>query len=173
MVVGVATALSVLACGGAPGGPGKPFLVDDRERGVRYTVPPLWVSFGDETRSPGGSVFTVETFSLVGAAHGFVERLPDSLIPQLDARTRYYFSAVEPAEKRPATIASLPATEVSFRVRVRAQDAEGRVIYWIVRRGDLLYALRVTYPPGQQEKDEPALRSILGSWQFFDITPPA
>jgi hypothetical protein len=62
---------------------------------------------------------------------------------------------------------------VSFQVRIRASDSPSWVRYWIVRRGDLLYALRITYPPGREASDAPGVQAILDSWQFQPPAPPA
>jgi hypothetical protein len=151
-------------------------VVEDLERSVRYTVPGGWSYFGDEVRSLGGSIFTLETFSLVDARKDFVERLPDSLIPQLEARTRYYFSVVTEPVKREVRLAGKQAFEVSFEARIRAADPITLVRYWVVRNGDLLYALRITYPPDREKIDGPAVEAMLASWEFLDpaaALPPA
>jgi len=157
----------VAACGGA-GGTRAPRLVEDLERSVRYTVPAGWSFFGDELRSGGGSVFTLETFSLVEARRDFVERLPDSLIPQLEARTRYYFSVVADPVTREARVGGKPASEVTFETRIRAEDPVTWVRYWLVRNGDMLYALRITYPPGREAIDGPEVEGMLAAWEFLD-----
>jgi len=157
-----------VACGGGGGGSRAPKLVEDLERSVRYTVPAGWSFFGDEARSLGGSIFTLETFSLVDARRDFVERLPDSLIPQLQARTRYYFSIVAEPVKREVQVGGKAASEVSFEAHIRAQDPVTWVRYWLVRNGDLLYALRITYPPEREAIDGPAVQAMLAGWEFLD-----
>ena len=156
-----------LGCGGGRT-PGEPKLVEDLERSVRYTVPGGWSYFGDEVRSPGGSIFTLETFSLVDARVDWVERLPDSLIPQLEARTRYYFSVVAKPVKQEVQLAGKQAFEVSFESRIRSADPITWVRYWVVRNGDLLYALRITYPPDREAIDGPAVEAMLAGWEFLD-----
>jgi len=166
LLAGLGCALA-LACGGGEG-PRAPKLVEDLERSVRYTVPRGWAFFGDEARSPGGSIFTLETFSLVDARRDFVERLPDSLIPQFEARTRYYFSVVAKPVKREVQVGGKQAFEVSFEARIRAQDPVTWVRYWLVRNGDLLYALRITYPPEREVIDGPEVEAMLAVWEFLD-----
>lgn len=148
-----------------------PKLVEDPERSVRYTVPRGWSFFGDEARSAGGSIFTIETFSLVDARRDFIARLPDSLIPQLEARTRYFFSVVAAPVRREVQVGGKPACEVTFAARIRAADPLTLVRYWVVRNGDLLYALHVTYPPERESVDGPEVEAMLAAWIFLD--PPA
>jgi len=161
-------ALLVLASCGEPAVPSvEKRTVDDQERGCHFVVPPRWSYLGEELRSPGGSVFTIEVLSLVDADPKFLAELPESLVPQLEARTRYFFSIVKRASRRQTTVGGEPALEVAFPVQVRGQDPPSEVIYWVVRRHDKLYALRATYPPGLAETDRPAVASILTSWKFL------
>jgi hypothetical protein len=166
-IVRLALAAALAAsCGSPPPKPELPQTVDDATRGIRYVVPPGWQSFDGEIHSPRGSFLSVRVFSLAGAKATFVAGLPDTLLPQLDGEGRYYFVVEGNAARRETTVAGGPATEFTYVVRVRPKDSPSRTIYWVVKREEMLYLLRATFPPAALEQDEPAVRSVVESWRF-------
>jgi len=167
----VLIALAVAGCAGS-GSTGEPTHIEDRERGYRFVLPVGWRMVGYEARSTGGSLLTVDVHSLIGAEREFVAGLPQSIVPQLEAWTLYYFNIEGKPETRDATIGGAPALEVAYATRVRAQDPPSLAEYWVVRNENLLYVLRATYPPGRAPVDGPAVRSILASWVFLEATSP-
>jgi len=141
--------------------------IEDSERAVRYVIPPRWLHYDDEIRSPSGTIFTVEALSLADADPEFLKALPESIVPQIEKRTRYFFSIVGPHADRKTTVADEPALEVTFPVQIRDRDKPSKVIYWVVRVGQRLYTLRVTYPPGAETEDAPAAKQLLDSLKFL------
>lgn len=146
--------------------------IEDRERGYRFVLPMGWRQVGYEARSMTGSLLTIDVHSLVGAESGFVEGLPQSVVPQLEGWTLYYFSTVGKPVMRDTTIGDKPALEVVYATRIREKDPPSRAEYWVVRNGTLLYILRATYPPGRADADGPAVRELLLSWKFLEATSP-
>jgi hypothetical protein len=146
--------------------------VEEHERGYRFVLPPGWRMFGWEARSDSGSVLTINVHSLNGADSKFVAGLPQSVVPQLEAWTIYYFNIVGEATSRQTTIGGMPALEMNYPVRIRAADPASRADYWVVRNGQLLYILRTTYPAGRADTDGPAVRELLASWKFLEATAP-
>jgi len=145
--------------------------VEIPESGYRFTVPHPWVTFGEETRSPSGSIFTIEIKSLVDADPTFLAELPDSILPQIEARTRYYFTVVEPMVRSDAAIDGRKAALVVYPVRVRPEDAQQEVRYWIVLEGDALFLLRATLTPPQIDSDRADAQKMIESFRF--VQPPA
>jgi hypothetical protein len=146
--------------------------VEDHERGYRFVLPPGWRTFGWEARSSSGSLLTIDVHSLIGADAKFVAGLPQSVVPQLEAWTLYYFSVVDKPVSRGTTVGGASALEVVYPTRIRAQDPPSRAEYWVVRNGSLLYILRATYPGGRADADGPAVRDLLASWKFLEATAP-
>ena len=169
VVVTIAAALA--GCAG-PGPTLKERAVEDRERGYRFLLPPGWKMFGYEARSPSGSLLTIDVHSLVGADSQCVTGLPESVIPQLEAWTLYYFNTVDKPATRQTTVGGSPALEIVYTTRVRTQDPPSRAEYWVVRNGSLLYILRATYPAGRADAESPAVRDLLASWVFLEATAP-
>ena len=167
-----AVALAAGLAGSCASPPAVPHPVEDRERGYRFTLPPDWRMIGYDARSKGQSLVSIEVFSLVGAARDFVAGLPKTMLPKLEGWTTYYFIALGPPELRESTVGGKPALEVVYRTRVRPKDPPSRAEYWVVRNGNLLYAIRATYPPLALEQDSRAVREILGSWEFIEATSP-
>lgn len=127
---------------------------------------------GYEARSAGGSLLTINVYSLVGADPAFVAGLPQSIVPQLEAWTLYYFVVVGSPETREATIGGAAALETSYTVRVRPPDPPSKAEYWVVRNGDLLYLLRAIYPPSLLEAESRDVRALLASWTFLPASAP-
>lgn len=151
-------------------GPTVARVIEERERGYRFVLPEGWKTFGYEVRSPGGSVVLVDVHSLKEAEKKFVEGLPETVLPQLEAWTLYYFDIVGDAVKRTAKVGGQPALEVAYSIRVRPSDPPSKAEYWVVRNGDLLYLIRATYPAARVETDGHGVRELLGSWTFTQPT---
>jgi hypothetical protein len=145
--------------------------VDDPARGVRYVVPEDWNSYDGEVRSPKGSLLSLRVFDLVEADKTFVANLPDSLFPQLLGWSQWYYIVDGKPTRVETTVDGLPATELTYPVRVRPKDPPSRVTYWVVKRGTRLFVLRGAYPPQGLEHDEPLLRAMVAGWHFLDASP--
>jgi hypothetical protein len=169
-----AVVLAVLALAGCSGSvqTEKERTIEDHERGYRFVLPPGWRLIGYEARSHSGSLLTIDVHSLVGADSQFVAGLPESVVPQLEAWTLYYFNSVDKPVSRQTTVGGSPALEVVYTTRIRPQDPPSRAEYWVVRNGSLLYILRATYPAGRAEAEGPAVRDLLASWVFLEATAP-
>ncbi len=159
--------LPLAACGGSGLAPAKDRGIEDRERGVRYTLPAGWLRFGKDLRSPNRSLVTLQVHALEGADRKFVAGLPDTLLPQLEGWTKYYYVVDGEPSRSEAVIGGEKALEITWPVRTRQKDPKTRVTYWVVRHGDRLYVLRVAYAPGLAEKDEAEVRSLLASMAFL------
>ncbi len=160
-------ALLLLLLAGCAGSAEKSRVVEDPERRVRFDVPKGWLYFGDEVRSPSQSLLTIQIHSLEGAERRFVAGLPETLLPQLEGWTKYYYVIAGEPERSEAAIGGQKAFEITWPVRVRPADPVTRVTYWVVRREDRLYILRAAYAPGASAEDEPAVRALLASWSFL------
>lgn len=167
-VWGLLLAFLVLAkCAGDPATPDAGKVIEDTERGFRFTLPPAWVYFGNEVRSRQGTIMSIDVHSLEGAERRFVEGLPDTLVPQLEAWARSYFAVVEAPSRGQLPIGGRAATELGYRVQVRPTADPTQLTYWVVRYDDKLLVLRVVYP-ARATADEPAVRSMLASWSFLE-----
>ncbi len=167
----VLAAAALAGCSGPPGTT-RQRTVEDHERGYRFVLPPGWRMFGYEARSSSGSLLTIDVHSLVGADSKFVAALPQSVVPQLEAWTIYYFNIVGEPTTGQSTVGGAPAFEIAYPVRIRAADPPSKVEYWVVRSGALLYLLRATYPAARADLDARAVRELLASWNFIDATAP-
>lgn len=157
----------IVGCGEAPVPPLEQRTIEDTERAVRYVLPPHWSRYDDEIRSPNGTIFTIEVLSLVDAEPVFRKALPASIVPQLEARTKYFFSVVGTRAERSTTVAGEPALEVTFPIQIRDRDKPSKLVYWVVPVGERLNVLRVTYPPEMEAVDGPAAQEILASLVFL------
>lgn len=156
-------AVAAVACGG-PEGP--PVRYENAEAGYGYELPRRWVLLADEARSPKGSLFTVKVHSLEGARQSFVAGLPETIIPQIEEWTQYFFGTPGEPERGTAIIGGEPAVRLTYMVTIRAGWDRTRVDYWIVRHGSLLYLLRAVYAAGREETETPAVLRLLESWRF-------
>jgi len=159
-----AGAATLAGCGGAQG---EPRTVDDRERGVRYVVPQGWRVIDGEARSRNGSLLTFRSYDLEGADSQFVAGLPDSVVPQLEDWARQYYILDGPAVRGEATVGGLPATVLTYPVRVREADPLSKVRYWVVRKEKRLFVLRYAHPPDAPPADEASLHGLLSSLSFL------
>ena len=161
---------AAIACGG-PEGP--PVRYENAEAGYGYEVPRRWILLADEARSPKGSLFTVKVHSLEGARQSFVAGLPETVIPQIEEWTQYFFGTPGVPERGTATVGGEPAHRLTYRVTIRAGWKPTRVDYWIVRHGQLLYLARAVYAAGLEGTEAPAVTGLLESWRFHDSPPAA
>ena len=149
--------------------PSAPREVVDAERGCRYVVPAGWAAFDAELRSPRSSLFTIRVFELLEADPTFRDGLPDTILPQLDEWARTYYVVDGPPVRAEATVGGLPALELTYAVRVRADDPQTtKLLYWVIQPEHRLFVLRAVVPPVALSDDEPAVRGIVESWQFSD-----
>ncbi|HZN55607.1 MAG TPA: hypothetical protein VFB67_09825 [Candidatus Polarisedimenticolaceae bacterium] len=167
----LAAAVLAAACASPHPERAAPRPITDAARGVRYVVPAGWSSFDGEIRSPSGSLLTLRVYDLVEADKEFVAGLPDTLIPQLEEWAKYYYIVDGGPRRASTTIASLPATELEYPIRVRRSDPPSKVTYWVVTRKTRLFVLRAAYPASGLASDEPVMRRVLDGWQFLE-TPP-
>ena len=143
-------------------------IVVDSERGVRYVVPVGWKSFDGEFRSAAGSLLSIKVWDLADADRAFVAGLPDTLFPQLAEWAKYYYIVDGKPARSETTVAGLPATELTYPIRIRLKDPPSKVTYWVVRRGARLFVLRAAFAPSGLAVDEPALRRVVSAWQFVE-----
>ena len=166
--IGAAMLLLGVACIETPKTAKVEQTISDRARGVRYVVPAKWKFSDAEIRSPEGSLLTLRVYDLVEADKKFVAGLPDTLIPQLKEWAELYYSVEGEPARKPTVIASLPATELVYPVRVRPKDPPTKVIYWVVTRKTRLFVLRAAFPARALPKDEPIIRNVVDRWEFLD-----
>ena len=143
--------------------------VSDTSRGVRYVCPKDWATFDGEIRSPRGSLLSVRVYDLTDAEHAFVAGLPDTLLPQLTDWAKYYFIVDGPPTRAETQVAGAPATELTYPVRVKPNDPQTKVTYWVTRHGTRLFVLRAAYPASGLAEDEPAVRGVVAGWSFIEI----
>lgn len=137
-----------------------------------YVVPPHWVVWMGEARSPKGSLFSVEIVPLQDSMPEFVAGMPDTMLPLLREQTGRFFSVVGPGDQRDVTVGGVTMRELVLPVRVRAGDPESRVVFWTARYGMNAFVLRVSYPAGLMEQDAPAVAEIIASWKFAPLPTP-
>jgi len=170
---GTAFLLGCIAIGSAGCGSGtvpvEKRTFRDTEGRFTYVVPPNWVVWMGEARSPKGSLFSVEPVSLEDSAPDFIAGLPSSMVPLVKEQTGRFFSVVGNAVQRTTTLGGVGALEVSFPVRIRAIDPESQVTFWIARHGNYVFVLRVSYPAGMAVEDSPAVAGIIVSWKFSPL----
>lgn len=168
----IALALAVSAAGAGACAPRPKSVqertVTDRERGCRYVVPERWLSFDGEIQSLSGSNLSFHVYELTGADPKFVERLPESLYPQLFEWAKYYFVLDGPASRVRTNVGGLRAVEVTYPVRVRRDDPPTKTTYWVIRRGSRLHVLRAAYAAAALEADEKSVRELVGTWEFVE-----
>ncbi|HJQ99758.1 MAG TPA: hypothetical protein VJ826_15695 [Candidatus Polarisedimenticolaceae bacterium] len=158
-------ALAASACGPSP--EDVPRVYEDKARGVRYTCPAHWKLNDGEIRSKEGSLLSLRVWDLVEADKKFVAGLPDSLFPQIEGWTTYYYIVDGEPTRKETQVAGLPATEWNYKIRIRPKDAQGKVTYWVVRRATRLFLIRAAYPPKGLEADEAAIRGVIAGWAFL------
>jgi hypothetical protein len=159
--------LTLSACKMAPRPEDSARVVEDKARGVRYTVPAGWQSHDGEILSASGSLLTLRVYDLVEADKTFVAGLPDTLLPQLEEWAKYYYVVDGPPTREETTVAGLPATEWTYPIRIRPKDPQSKVTYWVVRRATRLFIIRAAFAARALGKDEPALRGIVDGWEFL------
>ena len=164
--VSAALLLSLAACSRGPNPEDSPRVVEDKARGVKYTCPAGWKSSDAEIRSKEGSLLTLRVYDLVEADKKFVAGLPDTILPQLEGWTTYYYIKDGDPTRTETEVAGLPATEWNYKIRIRPKDPQSKVTYWVVKRATRLFIIRAAYPP-KGLADEPALRGVVEGWQFL------
>ena len=165
----VLTACLALAAGCASG----PRTVEDPERGCRYVAPAGWMVFDGELRSPSSSLLTLRVFDLREADRAFRDGLPDTILPQLEEWAKSYYVVEGQPQRAEAKLGGLPALELTYAVRIRADDPPAKLVYWVVRPGERLFVLRAVFPPRAVERDEAAVRGMLETWSFLDAATGA
>ena len=165
-------ALALLAaswgCGDRDEGvPEGPRVYENREVGLRYELPPDWTLYRHESKSDQGALLSVQVKSLEGAQAAFLAGLPRSVVPQLREWTRYFFGEPQSESLHDDTLGGEAALRVDHTITLRGREKTTRVSYWVARHGDLLYLVRVTFPPGIP--DEPSLRALLDSWTYLPV----
>ena len=168
----VALALALLVvtagCGGGGRDPGTDRPVEDVGRGCAYVLPPHWIAFDSELRSPNGTLLEIRVYDLVDAEHTFLAGLPDTLIPKLEEWGRIYFILEGPPARTQMTVGGEPATELTYTVRARREDSTpSKLIYWVIRHEEKLYVLRASLPAKVEAKDGAPLRAVVSSFRFL------
>jgi hypothetical protein len=137
-----------------------------------YVVPPRWVVWMGEARSPKGSLFSVEIVPLQDSMPEFVAGLPDTMLPLLREQTHRFFGVVGHGDQRDVTVGGVTMRELTLPVRVRVADPESKVVFWTGRHGMNVFVLRVSYPAGLAETDGAAVAEIISSWWFAPLPTP-
>jgi molybdenum cofactor cytidylyltransferase len=166
--IGIAIASLAVACSAPAAKTEAERTVTDTARGVRYVVPEGWKSSDGEVRSRGGTLLTLRVYDLVEAKKTFVAGLPDSLIPQLKEWAEFYFKVDGPPTRTETQVAGLPATELTYPVRVRPKDPPTKVIYWVVIRKTRMFVLRAAFPAKMLADEEPVMRKLVDGWVFLE-----
>ena len=156
----------VTACGSPGSNAPATRAVVNRAANYMYEAPSDWLSVGDELRSREGSLFSVRVLSLRDSDPDFVAGLPQSVFPQLEKETRYFYQVVEGPAVRTATLGDGAATEVEYTVHTRASDPPARVVFWVKRWGDRLYLLRAAFAPTSPASEEQEIRRLVSTWAF-------
>ena len=145
-----------------------------REQDGRFTyvVPPGWIVWMGEARSPKGSLFSVEVVSLQDSMPEFVAGMPDTMIPLLREQTHRFFSVVGPGDQQDVTVGGVTMRRLELPVRVRAADPESLVVFWVARHGMHAFIMRISYPAGLMQQDAPAVAEIIASWKFAPLPTP-
>jgi len=170
-VVTLTSALLAAACGQTVPSPEQRTFREQEGR-FTYVVPPNWVVWMGEARSPQGSLFSVEVVPLHDSMPEFVAGLPDTMLPLLREQTARFFSVVGPGDQRDVQVGGITMRELDMPVRVRAGDPESRVVFWTARHGMHAFVLRISYPAGLREQDAPAVAEIIASWKFSPLPTP-
>jgi len=163
--------LAAVACGRRVPPP-EQRIFREQEGRFTYVVPPNWVVWMGEARSPKGSLFSVEIVSLQDSMPEFVAGMPDTMIPLLREQTARFFSVVGPGDQRDVMVGGIKMRELALPVRVRAGDPESSVVFWVARHGMNAFVLRISYPAGLADQDGPAVAAIIASWKFPPLPTP-
>jgi len=164
------TLLGMLACSGEV--PPEKRTFKDPQGHFSYVVPIGWVVWMGEARSTKGSLFSVESVNLQDSMPAFVEGLPETMVVLTKEQTQRFFNVVGKGVQKDITLNGLTVRQVTFPVRVREGDPESEVVFWIARHGDNVFVLRVSYPAGKKEFDEPGIQEILATWKFTPLPTP-
>jgi hypothetical protein len=162
--------LALAACRSAPNPEDSPRVVEDKDRGVRYTCPAHWKSSDGEIRSKEGSLLTLRVYDLVEADHKFVAGLPDSILPQLEDWAKWYYVVDGPPTRTETEVDGIPSTEWTYPIRIRPKDPksmQSKVTYWVVHRKTRLFIIRAAYPPHGLAADEATMRGVVQGWVFL------
>jgi hypothetical protein len=170
---GFLAALALLALGGCAGPASRSSdTYESRELGFAFKLPEGWRMYGEEAKSKGGTLINWQVKSLEGAEHGWLEGLPESVVPQLTSWTNHYFGDIQEELKATGTVGGEPALIVTHTVHVAKQTTSSRVRYWVVRHGHGLYLIRAVYPAGKEGEEDPGARALLATWRFTPLTGP-
>ncbi len=140
-----------------------------KELGFAFKLPEGWKMYGEEAKSEGGTLINWQVKSLAGAEQGWLEGLPESVVPELARWTSHYFGDIEETRQETGTVAGEPALIVTHTIHVGKQSTPSQVRYWVVRHGNVLYLIRAVYPAGKEPEEDPGARALLATWRF---TPP-
>jgi len=172
-LVGAILLAVTVGCGQQDNLPPEKRTFVNPDTGYRYVVPPQWEFLRGEVKSPGGSLFSVQTLSLIGGDETFIADLPYSMVPQLEEWARYFFSVEGSPVMRRVTLDGEQALEVTYRIRIRPVDPQSKVVFLVARKGDNVFILKMTYAPGMVEQDEEGARALVSSWRFGEARPTA
>ena len=159
--------LALAACAGPA--PRSSDTYESKELGFAFKLPPGWRMYGEEAKSEGGTLINWQVKSLEGAERGWLEGLPESVVPELARWSSHYFGDIQDEAKATGTVGGEPALIVTHTVHVAKQSTASQVRYWVVRHGQVLYLIRAVYPAGKEPEEDPGARALLATWRF---TPP-
>ncbi|HET9299070.1 MAG TPA: hypothetical protein VFO11_03945 [Candidatus Polarisedimenticolaceae bacterium] len=159
---------SLTACAGpAPQGSAATYV--SKELGFAFKLPEGWKMYGEEAKSKGGTLINWQVKSLEGAEPGWLEGLPESVVPELGRWTSHFFGDIQEEQKETGTVGGEPALIVTHTVHEPKLTTRKQVRYWVVRHGQVLYLIRAVYPAEREPEEDPGARALLATWRF---TPP-
>ena len=158
-------------CGGL-GTTSPPSTYENAPLGFSFTLPAGWRMYGEEAKSRGSALLSWQVKSLQGAEPTWLQSLPGSIVPELQNWTRHYFGDLRDETQTTGTLGGEPALILSHTVTVGKNPSPSVVRYWVARRGEALYLIRVVYPAGREREEDPGVRALLGSWRFMPPSAP-
>ncbi len=144
--------------------------IEDDRRGVKYVIAQGWQGYDGGMRAMDGTWISVHVYDLEQAERTFVEGLPESLFPQLDAWSKHDFLVEGDRQESSGTVGPEPATVAAYVIRTRPEDKPGLLRFFVVRREHRLFVIRAVILPWSWEHSAGAIDEILASFEF--LAPP-
>lgn len=145
--------------------------IEDAQRRIAYVADPNWLPLDGNVTCPlDGSYLTFHVFSLIDAKKDFVDGLPKTLEPQLEAWAHHDYLVGAPRTEGPSSVGPLPAREYRYVTRARSEDRPGVLTFWVVRNKTYLYVFRASLRPGARPESAAEIRRMLDGMSFLE--PP-
>jgi hypothetical protein len=163
--------LVLVACGEPQ--PQPPRWAEYPDWGLKFLVPDDWMHIVDEVaHRRSGTTWSYKIVPLDGAERNFLERLPDSIRPELVNWSKHSFTNVVEGTPEPVTIGGARGLSIWHEARANARADVTRVRYWAVRRDRLLYLFRCVFPPGRSDVDGPVIDRLMASVAWIELPKP-